>query len=528
MSGGVWDVTTGRGWRWLTGAAAWLVGGWVFVCSGTAQHVLAQGPDMRYGDTVRGMLDDAHYEERWTFAGQRGDVIRAVMTRAADVPGGLDGYLLLLGPDGDVLAEVDDTGDSVMPTIEGYELPAEGLYTLVATRFGFANGFSTGEYALTLQLVGRQPASRGAGRTGVRWLPTGTWPPGLRWLVYNEPVSGELDAQHSEDWYVFWGRAGDVITLRMAAADGALDSLLIVTDGGGYEVARADDMPDGSYDAVIADLNLPADGVYLVRATRYGFAHGPSAGPYTLIIETDSAPSGPPAASPDPLQPGVPVSGALDLQTVIQRYAFPAQAGQRVTLAVMRTGGTLVPALTLRGSDGSLLARGIAGPVPQEVRIESVTLPADGSYTVEVSLGDLSTSGTYRLLAIVSPPPVPAAESFRPAAELDLEAVLIWSSAADLDLSVTDATGNAGSRDAQANDFCAEARTAPVERVTWAEGSAAPGVYAVAVRYRFDCGGTGAPVQFLLGLAVHGEVTDVLGGTVARPGDTYTTYLVVR
>jgi hypothetical protein len=354
-------------------------------------------------------------------------------------------------------------------------------------------------------------------------------PPGLRWLTYNEPMSGRLDGHHIEDWYIFWGRAGDVITLRMVAADGTLDPFLILADGSSYELARADDLPDGSRDAVIADLHLPADGAYLVRATRYGFAHGPSAGAYTLIIETEAVPGGPQTAPPLPLQSGVPVSGALDfLQTVMQRYTFQAQAGQQVTLAVMRTGGTLVPALTLRGPDGAILASAVAGPAPQEVRIEPVALPADGPYTVEVTLGDLSTAGTYRLLAIVSPSPVPASEAFRPAAELDLEAVLIWSSAADLDLSVTDATGATGSRDAQANDFCAEARAAPVERVTWAEGRAAPGMYTVIVRYRFACGGTGAPVQFLLGLAVHGEVTDVFGGTLARPGDAYITHLVVR
>lgn len=521
-------MTAGRSWRWLWGAAVWLLVTWALARSAMAPGVFAQGPDMRYGDTVRGVLDDAHYEQRWTFIGQRGDVIRAVMTRAADVPGGLDGYLLLLGPDGAVLAEVDDTGDSVMPSLEGYELPADGQYTLIVTRFGFANGYSTGEYSLTLELVGRQLTAGAAGGTGVRWLAPGTLPPGLRWLAYNEPASGELDGHHIEDWYIFWGRAGDVITLRMVAADGTLDPFLILTDGNSYELARADDMPDGSRDALITDLNLPADGAYLVRATRYGFAHGPSAGAYTLIIETDAAPSGPQMAPPRPLQPGVPVSGALDLQTVMRRYTFQAQAGQQVTLAVLRTGGTLVPELTLRGPDGSPLASGVAGPAPQEVRIEPVALPADGPYTVEVTLGDLSTTGTYRLLATVAPPAVPASDAFRPAQGLDIEAVLIWSSAADLDLSITDMAGTSGPRDTQANDFCSAGQPLPVERITWPEGSAAPGLYAITVRYRFDCAGAGTPVQFLLGLAVRGEVRDVLGGTLARPGDAYITHLVVR
>ncbi len=155
-------------------------------------------------------------------------------------------------------------------------------------------------------------------------------------------------------------------------------------------------------------------------------------------------------------------------------------------------------------------------------------LPADGTYTVDVSLGDLSTAGSFRLLVLVVPPPTPASDAFRPAAGLDIEAVLIWSGGADLDLSVIGPPGIPDFRQAQANDFCAETRAAPVERVTWAEGSAAPGLYSVTVRYRFDCAGAGTPVQFMLGLAVRGAVTDVIAATLARPGDTYTTYLTVR
>ena len=40
-----------------------------------------------------------------------------------------------------------------MPSIEEFELPADGTYTLAATRFGFANGYSVGEYSLTLEPV---------------------------------------------------------------------------------------------------------------------------------------------------------------------------------------------------------------------------------------------------------------------------------------------------------------------------------------------------------------------------------------
>lgn len=482
---------------------------------------------IRYGETVTGTLDDARYEERWTFDGRRGELIRVVMARAVDAPGGLDGYLLLLGPDGGTLLEVDDTGPSIMPSIEEFELPADGTYTLAATRFGFANGYSVGEYSLTLEQAGVSPPAGAVAGEGVRWLAPGTLPPRLRWLVYNEAVSGALSDDDSEDWFIFQGRASDEITLRMAAGESALDPFLILTDGVGYELARADDTPDGAPDAVIAGFVLPADGSYLVRATRYGFEHGPSAGGYTLTIETDAAPVEVGAAAPEPLTPGVAVNGALDLETVARRYTFSGRTGERATVVVARTTGTLDPALALRAPDGTLIATSRAWIDPGEARISRVELPADGVYTLEVALDDLSAAGAYRLVAIVAPPAPAPTSAFVPTQGLDFETVLLWASAADLDLSVTGPAGAAGTHEARAHDFCADLRAAPVERVTWAAGTAAPGLYAVAVQYRLDCAGSGKPVRFVLGVASGGVVVDVVDGALAREGNVYTTYLAL-
>lgn len=490
----------------------------------------AQEPDarpIRYGETVTGALDDERYEERWTFDGRRGELIRVVMERAIDAPGSLDGYLLVLGPDGATLLEVDDSGDSVMPSVEEFELPADGAYTLVATRFGFANGYSAGEYSLTLEQVGVSPPAGAVTGGGVRWLAPGTLPPRLRWLAYNETVSGALSADDSEDWFIFQGRAGDEITLRMAAGESALDPFLILTDGAGYELARADDTPDGAPDAVIAGFALPADGSYLVRATRYGFEHGPSAGSYTLTIETDAAPVEVSAATPEPLTPGVAVNGALDLETVAWRYTFSGRAGERATVIAERMTGTLDPALALRAPDGTLIATSRAWIAPGEARISRVELPADGLYTLEVALDDLSAAGAYRLVAIVAPPAPAPAHAFVPAEGLDLEIRLLWTSAADLDLSVVGPAGAEGTHEARAHDFCADLRAAPQERVTWAAGTAAPGLYAISVQHRLDCAGSGEPVRFVLGVAADGRIVDVMDGMLAREGDVYTTYLAL-
>ncbi|MCD4687561.1 MAG: redoxin family protein, partial [Anaerolineae bacterium] len=312
--------------------------------------------DLTYGATVSGTITAEQYEQRWTFEGQAGDQVTIVMARDVDVPGGLDGYLLLEGPDGSVLIQVDDTGGSVMPAVADFALPETGLYTIVATRFGFERGYSTGNYTLSLNAEdGAPPPPEDA--SGLRWF-TDDFPANLSWLTYNQTASGEIHNMHWFDWYIFQGREGDVLTIRMNAAASDLDALVTLTDANGYELAVNDDFED-SRDAAIADYTLSADGLYLIRASRYGVANGPSAGAYVLVIETDAEPlAGTDPASLPTLEYGDIVSGDLSFDNPVERYTFEGQAGDEITVAVEATSGDVVPALILRGPDGAVLREG--------------------------------------------------------------------------------------------------------------------------------------------------------------------------
>ncbi|HVO71643.1 MAG TPA: PPC domain-containing protein, partial [Aggregatilineaceae bacterium] len=316
---------------------------------------------------------------------------------------------------------------------------------------------------------------------------------------------------------------------RMAASADDLDPFLILADANGYELARNDDSTSATKDAAIADFVLPVDGTYLVRATRYGFANGPSAGDYTLVIETGAEPIElGTEGTPTPLDYGTAATGALDLDHPGAGYTFTGRAGDRVTISVQRTSGDLDLALVLRGPDGAEIVSKYAWTVPGEARIARLALPADGTYAVEVLLNDLTTSGTYRVIALAEPSAQPSAGAFEPAPGLDIEVVLIWSSGADLDLAITDPEGQPDSLvTARANDFCADVRPAPVERVVWNQGTAAPGLYRISVDYRLNCTGQGDPVPFILAVVRHGEV-EFVGGTLAQEGDAYTTLLDSR
>ena len=87
-----------------------------------------------------------------------------------------------------MLVEADDFGDSVMPTLITYELPAgwhvyrDGDPLWASQRvFGgriYADVGKTGR----VSTIARRAADERDGRVS-DWLPSGTLPPGLRWIT---------------------------------------------------------------------------------------------------------------------------------------------------------------------------------------------------------------------------------------------------------------------------------------------------------------------------------------------------------
>lgn len=100
-----------------------------------------------YGETVQGELSNQEFEIPYTFSGKAGDVIVIEMgevDRSSDL-----NYpaVILLDSDGAVVGAAEGLGGSV--TFAG-ELPAEGAYTILATRRDGRSGDSAGVFYLTL------------------------------------------------------------------------------------------------------------------------------------------------------------------------------------------------------------------------------------------------------------------------------------------------------------------------------------------------------------------------------------------
>ncbi len=100
------------------------------------------------GQTVEDTLTPAAFFDWWQITLRQGDAIRVEMQAS----GGLEPLLGLLNENQDLVVRGEDglPDSSVFIT---YEAPADGAYTIVATRVGNANGQSAGAYNLRVLLL---------------------------------------------------------------------------------------------------------------------------------------------------------------------------------------------------------------------------------------------------------------------------------------------------------------------------------------------------------------------------------------
>lgn len=159
------------------------------------------------------------------------------------------------------------------------------------------------------------------------------------------------------DVFSFQAKEGDVVTVDIdAAVNGSpIDTFVTVLlpESQGYQVMRDnDDGPDGSTDSYIANIVIPADGVYYVGVAGYPnrvadggvLAGGPGnmTGSYTLIVsgvspvvvsqpepepeaetptQTETPPESGPVASPFPEEPVEVLQVGIDIKPGVRRIA---------------------------------------------------------------------------------------------------------------------------------------------------------------------------------------------------------------
>jgi hypothetical protein len=222
---------------------------------------------LRFGEQASGEIINDTYAITYEFMAHQGDVINIQMATVNDNDS-LDPLLILANSNGDTLAENDDDPESTGRNsfIHEFEIPADGAYTIIATRFQQDLGSTTGIFDVLLDLS--KPPSNSTK------------------LQYGDSYSGQITPEIDSEQHLFDAEAGDIVNISMQTTSGSLDTLLILLDESDNELIRNDDDEQGSgSDSFIRQFEIPANGTYTIIATHFQEEHGTTTGRFTLTIE---------------------------------------------------------------------------------------------------------------------------------------------------------------------------------------------------------------------------------------------------
>lgn len=388
--------------------AAWqpdgTTGGGVTIGGGVT---LDQPTAIAVGETVTGRVDDDRYAVEYELTLQAGETVTITMVRTSNE---LDPLLFLFGPAGVELARNDDAavavgGSFVNSQIADFTAPADGVYTIRATRFREQAGPTVGNFELSVVAGGG--AGPEAGQT----------------IAVGDSVTGAITEDVAGVDYAITLTAGQAITVTMEATNGLLDPYLSISGADGRELAYNDDavqaVGDSSFNSQIVNFVAPADGTYTIRATRYRQESGTSTGEFRLTVETSQPVTGGDTIPVLPITIGGSTTGEITNSQYAADYTISLQTGQRITVSMERQGGTLDAYLVILNAQGQEIAFNDdatpqVGITPLNAQIEGFAAPAPGIYTIRATrLGQQAGSSVGQYLLRVadteSVVPVPTA-----------------------------------------------------------------------------------------------------------------------
>lgn len=345
------------------------------------------GSAMRYGDTVLNDITGAEPAVYYSFPARQGDIVNLRMRK---LYGDLDPLVQIVGPDLTLLEEVDDDPFAAPDAyIDGFLIPEDGTYYIVATRYGYEAGTSSGTFTLTLE----EAANSGLGNT----------PQAAQPVALGASVEGEITADNWVRYYRFEAQRDDIITVSMSRyQEGRVDSWLEIANAGLQTLILDDDTGGGwsNQDALISEYRIPADGTYYIIATRYEKENGTTTGRYLLEIDYEgNAFDGVP---PDVARIGygLSVTGSIDDVTPETLYAFWGEQGDTITASLSRGDGDLQPVVSVLDAGlSSLTSDASDGPL---ARVSGYVLPYTGVYYLRATRrggeGIPPTSGSYILV----------------------------------------------------------------------------------------------------------------------------------
>lgn len=284
-------------------------------------------------------------------------------------------------------------------------------------------------------------------------------------------------------------------------------------------------------DPVNGTIAPPSGGSATVHLTKFvveddGTAYVGSYGPYTDTRVTPITASEILATPSRTITAGETLEGVITNDQYYETYQFNAVAGETVTIDMQAINGSLDTLLLLFNESGVIVADNddIESAVNTNSRINSIRIPADGTYTIFASRYGKDVAGTEGIytLTLLSSEQVtidgeaPVQVEVLDLPDGDIEVMLRWQTNADLQLLVRDPFGNAvydnmmtipsgGILSHQGNMDCVTAEGVPTYYIYWPEGSLRIGSYEIEVWYQSECGDT-TPVIFDLFVTVAGNL----------------------
>jgi len=245
-------------------------------------------------------------------------------------------------------------------------------------------------------------------------VPTAAFPtpltskPPLGGLIYDPTASGLIGTAGDTDGFTLGVDPGQTLTVVVSAPSSALRPSVDVLDPSNNVVASASAAAAGQ-EAVVQTLAIPVGGTYTIRVS----GAGGTTGAYTVqailnaAVENEEhfgATDDTVATAQDLGGSFISLGGSASRGAVVGKlpsasgndyYSFTAAAGDAVTLAVARQGGTGGETIALVDAASNVLATGVTGAVNVDQSISNFVFATGGTYYVRVSG---SGSAVYDLL----------------------------------------------------------------------------------------------------------------------------------
>lgn len=326
--------------------------------------------NLAFGTTVRGVLPQGSLAQGWRINSGANVLIQL---RAESIGDDRAPSLALWDRRGMLVANQMTQGGGVSTLT--YRSTG-GQYTLVVSM-----GVSGGRYLLSLDSENLADSALQA---------TDGTP-----ISYGQTTFGEILAGGEVDTYFFAGTLNQVISVQVTRANGLFLPQLELLSPNGRLVAATEATSRDS-NAALADIRLPATGIYTLRMINYNRVE-PSRGRYALYLG-ESVPSRVRTSGGGILTHSQSVQGALGAGDSEDTWLFRAQRGESATLTLTSIGGrsALPLRLELLDSNGVPFASQSAALVEPVIRLSDIRLSKAGVYRARVSGGN-QTAGLYSL-----------------------------------------------------------------------------------------------------------------------------------